>query len=260
MTKRFPVASFRRDESGRAIDASVVLPPDAYIGNNVTIYPNVVLREGCCVMDGAVLGRIPITNGTTTRPLDTSPRPLEIGAGTIIGCNSVLYAGNTIGSNVLISDLSSLREGCVVGNGAVIGRGVMVLYDCQIGAFARIQDQVHLVGSMIIEEYAFVGMGVMTANDSAIYLSRFGLAAPTSEGPTIRKYAVIGVGATILPGVEIGEGAMVRAGSVVTRSVPSWTLVGGAPARHIKDIPQEWCDQIRLHREAHRAHQISEIL
>lgn len=56
--------------------------------------------------------------------------------------------------------------------------------------------------------------------------------------PTIiRKNVWVGISVTILPGVEIGEGAIVAAGSVVTKNVPPHTLVGGVPARHIKDLP-----------------------
>lgn len=56
--------------------------------------------------------------------------------------------------------------------------------------------------------------------------------------PTIvRKNVWVGINVTILPGVEIGEGAIVAAGSVVTKDVPPHTLVGGVPAKHIKDLP-----------------------
>jgi acetyltransferase-like isoleucine patch superfamily enzyme len=53
---------------------------------------------------------------------------------------------------------------------------------------------------------------------------------------TVRKDAWIGTGAVILPDVEIGEGAVVGANSVVTRNVPPYTIVGGVPAREIRKI------------------------
>jgi acetyltransferase-like isoleucine patch superfamily enzyme len=52
----------------------------------------------------------------------------------------------------------------------------------------------------------------------------------------IRKNAWIGAGATILPGVTIGENAVVAAGAVVSKDVPANTVVGGIPAKHIKNI------------------------
>lgn len=51
--------------------------------------------------------------------------------------------------------------------------------------------------------------------------------------------AWIGMNCIILKGVTIGEGAIVGAGSVVTKDVEAWTIVGGNPAKKLKDIPQE---------------------
>ncbi len=52
----------------------------------------------------------------------------------------------------------------------------------------------------------------------------------------IKKNAWIGAAATILPGVTIGENAIVAAGSVVTKDVPNNTIVAGVPAKHVKNI------------------------
>jgi UDP-2-acetamido-3-amino-2,3-dideoxy-glucuronate N-acetyltransferase len=111
----------------------------------------------------------------------------------------------------------------------------MALYDCTIGRFSRIQDQVHLVGDMTVEEHVFVGMGTVTTNDNDVYLARFGHRSTDQpqSGPTIRRLAMIGAGSTILPNLEIGEGAFVAAGAVVTRDVPAGALVMGVPARVI---------------------------
>lgn len=55
----------------------------------------------------------------------------------------------------------------------------------------------------------------------------------------IKKNAWIGAGATILPGVTIGENAVVAAGSVVSKDVPANVVVGGVPAKTIKSIFSE---------------------
>jgi acetyltransferase-like isoleucine patch superfamily enzyme len=54
----------------------------------------------------------------------------------------------------------------------------------------------------------------------------------------VRKGATIGSGSTILCGVEIGEGAIVGAGSVVTRNVPPRTIVAGNPARVLRVVEE----------------------
>jgi hypothetical protein len=75
-----------------------------------------------------------------------------------------------------------------------------------------------------IEEGVFIGIGVIVIAHFQDYLQ-----AP-SGGVRIGRRAFIGPGVIILPDVEIGEGAVVTAGSVVTRSVPPMTLVQGNPA------------------------------
>lgn len=53
------------------------------------------------------------------------------------------------------------------------------------------------------------------------------------------KNVWVGSNSTILSGVTIGDNAIIAAGAVVTKNVPANTVVGGVPARHIKDIPQQ---------------------
>jgi acetyltransferase-like isoleucine patch superfamily enzyme len=57
------------------------------------------------------------------------------------------------------------------------------------------------------------------------------------DTPTIiGRNAWVGVNVTILPGVTIGEGAIVAAGSVVTHDIPAWTLAAGVPAKIKKEL------------------------
>lgn len=60
-----------------------------------------------------------------------------------------------------------------------------------------------------------------------------------SKPIVIRKHAWIGMNVIILKGVEIGEGAVVGAGSVVTKDVPAWTVVAGNPAKVIKKLNKD---------------------
>ncbi|MFN8636997.1 MAG: DapH/DapD/GlmU-related protein [Chloroflexota bacterium] len=236
---------FERLPSGAAVAQGVTLGAGTYLGNGVTLYPGVEVGEGCVVLDGAVIGRIPISNANTTRPITSVFGRVTVGAGSIVGANSVLYTDIQLGQKVLIGDLASIREGCVVGDHAIVGRSVMMLYNCAVGAFTRVQDQAHLVGDMRIEEHVFIGMQVVTTNDNDVYLRRFGLQTPTTVGgPAVRRFAAVGAGATILPGVEIGEGALVAAGAVVTRDVAPWTIVAGIPARVMRPVPAEWRERV----------------
>src|SRR4051812_8172110 len=129
---------FTRSASGANIAEGATLGAGTFVGNGVTLYPGVMIDAGCVVLDGAGVGRIPISNATTTRPISSRFGTVTIGSGSIVGANSVLYTDIRLGEQVLIGDLASIREGCVVGDRAIVGRGVMMLYNCSVGAFTRV--------------------------------------------------------------------------------------------------------------------------
>jgi UDP-3-O-[3-hydroxymyristoyl] glucosamine N-acyltransferase len=104
-----------------SISPDTFLGDNVIVGNNVTIYPCVTIGDNCRIMDGAVIGRLPISTGNTNRPLVSDFQPVSIGAGSIIGCNTVLYTGISIGERLLIADLGSIREGCVLEDQVVVG-------------------------------------------------------------------------------------------------------------------------------------------
>ncbi|MEP7290025.1 MAG: DapH/DapD/GlmU-related protein [Chloroflexota bacterium] len=224
-----------------------VLGQRVTIGNNVTFYPGVTVGDDCTIFDGAVIGRPPKSTGNTTRPINVIPRPLTIGAGSVIGANAVLYTGISIGAQVLIGDLASIREDCTLAAQSVIGRGVMIMYETFVGERTRIIDGAILTGKMVIEADVFIGPGVNSINDDNVYLKRFGLDSFEVHGPVIRRFALIGAGANLAAGIEIGLGAIVAPSAMVTHDVPAWTVVAGIPAREIRQVSTEQRKQVLTH-------------
>jgi len=130
--------------------------------------------------------------------------------------------------------------GCEIDDGSRIGTFVEIQKGAKIGRNVKISSHSFICEGVTIEDEVFIGHGVMFINDKYPH-------ATTGEGelqfeadwvcvPTwIKKRASIGSNATILCGVTIGEGALVGAGSVVTRDVPPGAVVAGNPAHVIMD-------------------------
>lgn len=213
-----------------------VIADGVRVGNYVTFYPGVTVGAGSTIFDGAVIGRPPQSAGNATRPISSSPRQMMIGAGSVIGANAVLYTGLSIGTQVLIGDLASIREDCILDDQVVIGRGCLVMYDTHIGRRTRVIDGAILTGNMLVEEDVFIGPGVNSVNDNDVYLKRFGLEDFSVRGPTVRRFALIGTGANLAAGIEVGMGAIVAPSAMVIHDVASWTVVGGVPARVLREV------------------------
>ena len=208
------------------------------IYDNAVIFDNVILGDNVTVLPGAVIGRPPKSTGATRLKSDASAAPVRIGNNCVIGANAVIYSDVEIGDNTMICDTACVREGCRIGCYCVIAMGVTINYSTTIGDRVRVMDNTHLTGNMTIEDNVFVGMLVTTANDNTM-----GRRPPPEGvkqmGPTIRRFATIGQGACILPGLEIGENAIVGANSVVTKDVQPRTVVTGVPARFHRELTDD---------------------
>lgn len=203
------------------------------IYDGAVVFPNVILGDNVTVFPGVVIGRPPLSSGTTTRRIEVpSLAPVRIGNNCIIGANAVIYHDVEIGDNTMVCDTACVREGCRIGSYCIIAMGVTINYNTKIGNYVKIMDNTHLTGNMVIEDRVFVSVHVTTTNDN--YMGRrspFVEGDWVEKGPVIRRFATIGQGACILPGIEIGENAIVGANAVVTKNVEPRSVVMGVPAR-----------------------------
>jgi acetyltransferase-like isoleucine patch superfamily enzyme len=147
-----------------------------------------------------------------------------------------------MGKNVKISKFVNLY-GCSIGANSKIGSFVEIQKNAAIGKNCKISSHSFICEGVIIEDNVFLGHNVTFTND--IYPR-----ATTSQGtlqtdedwnctPTlVKKGASIGSSATLLCGITIGENAIVGAGSVVTKDVPSNTIVAGNPAKILREIKE----------------------
>jgi maltose O-acetyltransferase len=90
-------------------------------------------------------------------------------------------------------------------------------------------------------DYIYIGDNVNIGGEVRIYTWEHDIESSTFGGKHapvyIENWVYIGTRVTILPGVKIGQGAVVASGAVVTKNVEPWTMVGGVPAKFIKNRP-----------------------
>ena len=234
MSKQLIPGSVKMGQNVVIMD-EVEIGENCQIGNNVVIYPKTKIGRSVTILDNTVLGRLPISAGNISRPLVGDYRPLLIGDNSVIGACVVLYTGTRIANNVLICDLSSVRESCDLEEFVVLGRCVMVQPETKIGARSRIMDMCHLPGDMVIEEDVFFSALVGSASENSMGRSEDEVSMRRG-GPHVKRGAYVGVGAMMLPQTTIGENSVVGAGALVTKDVPPGMLVMGTPARVVRAV------------------------
>jgi UDP-2-acetamido-3-amino-2,3-dideoxy-glucuronate N-acetyltransferase len=144
----------------------------------------------------------------------------------------------TFGEDVRVGSFTNLY-GCSIGAGSRIGPFVEIQRGVTIGERCKIQSHTFICDGVEIDDEVFVGHGVLFINDKRPH-------STTEEGDLqsaedwqlmrtfVERRASIGSGAVIVGGVRIGAEALVGAGAVVTRDVPSRETVAGVPARAIR--------------------------
>lgn len=145
----------------------------------------------------------------------------------------------SLGERVQIHRFVNLY-GCTIGSGTRIGAFVEIQRNSSVGRNCKVSSHTFICEGVTIEDECFIGHHVVFVND------RYPAAVDPDGNPVgpggwdlvetrVRRRASIGSGAVILGGVTIGEGALVGAGSVVTRDVAPHTVVAGNPARVLRE-------------------------
>ncbi len=168
-------------------------------------------------------------------PRGRQPGELEtrVGARAVIRSHTVIYAGNVIGDDFQTGHGVLVREENQIGNNVSIGSHSIVEHHVRIGDNVRLHSNVFVPEFSILEDDCWLGPNVVVTN------ARYPRSRSVKEqlrGAHIKRGAKIGANATLLPGVTIGENALVGAGAVVTHDVPDGAVVVGNPARVLKRV------------------------
>ena len=143
-----------------------------------------------------------------------------------------------LGKRVRIFAFTNLY-GCELGDDVKVGAFVEIQRGARIGNRCKISSHSFICAGVTLEDEVFVGHNVTFINDRFPRATNEDGTVQSEQDwqcvPTVvKRRASIGSGATILCGVQIGEGATVGAGSVVTKDIPAGAIVAGNPARVLR--------------------------
>lgn len=189
------------------------------ISETAVIHPNVIFGDGCIVEDYAVIG-------APVRGDEPFPSTI-IGDNCVIRSHTVIYAGNRIGNNFQTGNKANIREFNEIGSDVSIGTLSVVEHHVKIGDGSRIHSQVFIPEFSVLKERAWLGPNVVLTN------ARYPLTRQTKndlKGPMIEEGGKVGANSTVLPGVVIGKGSLVGAGSLVSKDTKPLGIYFGSPA------------------------------
>jgi len=206
-----------------------------------------------------LLGGLPGALGLLLRKIFYPRLFQRCGRGAVFGRDLVIRNARNVrlGDQVLIDDGCVIdgrgagKEQMVIGDRVIVGRGAML--QCKIGPVHIGRDcdigsgcVVHSQGATYIGEEVVLGGGCKISGGNFQIERTTEAMGPSqmtareqsrwSSGPIrIGSRSILGMGCMVLDGVELGEGVVLGAGSIATRSIPAWTVAVGAPAKPIRE-------------------------
>jgi acetyltransferase-like isoleucine patch superfamily enzyme len=207
----------------QAIHPTALISEHVVLGANVTIGAFSIVHEGVTIGNGSQIGSHCEVGVSSDLSIDNS---LVIGQDSNVRSHSVLYSGSSFGDGFTTGHRVTIRENTKAGRNFQVGTLGDIQGDCTIGDYVRFHSNVHVGKHSKIGNFVWIFPYVVLTNDPHP-------PSDVSLGVTIGDFSVIATMSTILPGINISDGALIGAHSLVNRDVPSDTIVAGVPAKVI---------------------------
>lgn len=237
-------------------ETDTVLGMHCIVGENVKFGKNVVIRHNCIIEDDVTIGdNVLIDSNTIVRSHSTigsgtsigsncivgenlmdfyidhkkHQHPLVIGENALIRSGTIIYGDSIIGINFQTGHNVTIREKAQIGDDVSIGTLSDIQGNCRIGNYVRMHSNVHIGQLSVIDDFVWIFPYVVLTNDPT----------PPSEnfvGVHICSFAIVATNSIIMPGITIGQDALIGAGAIVTKDVSEYAVAVGNPAKAISDV------------------------
>ena len=220
------------------IEDNVILGHNCIIEDDVTILEgtridsNAIIRRGTRIGKNSFVGSNCIIGEYLNEYIVSGCEKrytLTIGENAIIRSGSIIYTDSVIGDSFQTGHQVTIREKSLFGNNVSIGTLSDIQGFCKLGNYVRLHSNVHIGQHSVIDDFVWIFPYVVLTNDPT----------PPSEkkvGVHIYSFAIIATGALLLPGVVIGQDALIGAGAVVTKDIEEYKVAVGNPAKEMSDV------------------------
>ena len=208
------------------IEDDVVIGNNSYIDSNTIIRSHVTLGDNAFVESNCILGEYWMDFCMDRK---SHEHPLIIGQDALLRSGTILYAGSKIGDGFQSGHRVTVRERAEIGNHVSVGTLSDIQGNCRIGNYVRMHSYVHIGQLSVVDDFVWIFPYVVLTNDPTPPSDHF-------MGVHIHPFAVVATGTVVMPGVEIGQDALIGACSNVTKDAPSYAVVVGNPGKVVSDV------------------------
>lgn len=184
------------------IAPTAVVSPLAKLGTDVTIGASTVVHDNVVIGDGTRIDEFCVIGS----PAGSEQPPLQLGANSRVRSHSVIYEGSDIGDRLETGHFVLIRAGARIGTNMRIGSYSSLEGQMDIGNFARLQGNVQIGPGTKFGNFVCI-FSLVTATNDPLPPSHVFRPVTLDDG------VVVAVGATLMPGVNIGKGTFIAAGS-----------------------------------------------